>query len=163
MPTHRNEYLSFGMTAYLTKPVQPAELLATLRRVAAHAPSPEERIPVDAAGSPSLLDRVQVMAVREAMGEEAWGIAVVTFRGNARDLVEAIRKAAQPEIADEASKRACAHALKGAAGSMGASRLAELAAAIETAPLGETAKALVGIDELLERTLAALSAFADDA
>ncbi|NYZ16445.1 PAS domain S-box protein [Azospirillum sp. RWY-5-1] len=157
MKGHREALLADGMTDYLTKPVNPSILLATLARVAGpSAPAWEPPPPV--AGSPvdgPPLDEVQTRSVFDAVGPAVWVVALDTFERSAADLAADIRTA----IEDGSGPRPPAHALKGAAGSIGAARLARLAARIETASPDDLPRLGGRLDGELQATMAALRAF----
>lgn len=157
MKGHREALLADGMTDYLTKPVNPSRLLATLARVAGSTgPAAEPPVPVAAppADGPPL-DEAQTRSVFDAVGTAVWTVALDTFERNAAELAADIRAA----IEDGSGPRAPAHALKGAAGSIGAARLARLAARIEKAPPEELERLSDRLAGELPATMAALRSF----
>ncbi|BAI76009.1 two-component hybrid sensor and regulator (plasmid) [Azospirillum sp. B510] len=154
MPAHRAEYLAAGMTAYLTKPIVPADLREVLAMVAGSRPAagmyrPETAavppVPAQTVAAPSsavpeaepwhmapLLDAGQADSLRAVIGEDAWARTVAAFRRTVAENVAAIGEAAHREDGpDSALLARIAHILKGTAANIGAVRLSRLAAHLE--------------------------------
>lgn len=129
--------LAAGIDVYLTKPVEPSRLIATIeasidegsdRRPAPPAlvslSSPEANAPVAEAaadaGEPEVLNRRALAALNAFSGPgEDFALAILEdFIGNSQLLLVQIREAAG--AADALAFRAAVHALRGTAGNVGA-------------------------------------------
>ncbi|HVK54728.1 MAG TPA: EAL domain-containing protein [Burkholderiales bacterium] len=152
-PSDIDKCLSAGMDDHLSKPLTLGSIAAKLRRwipgQSIHAPDdswaqPESEWLYDKdAAAP--LDSVTMSKLREALGD-AVGQAILPF---VEDMPEYLQKMEQAiSYGDLQQLRRVVHAVKGAAGNLGATSLASVAKEIEEkAATAETA----GIEELLVR------------
>jgi CheY-like chemotaxis protein len=145
----RERCLAAGMDDYLPKPFSVAELRHKVRLwmlpepvpLTVAAPSPALVISEAAPeGSSAAIDarRLHELATHggRSLVEELAAIFVADARRRLSDLLAAIRAGDAPDL------RRAAHALKGASGNVGATRLCELAASLEHAdPLSASAAA----------------------
>jgi signal transduction histidine kinase/CheY-like chemotaxis protein len=150
MEGQRELYLAAGMNEYVSKPIQPARLMAALDKVTR----------VDLPGAPpppqpwrevTLLDTRQIAMLTRTLTPDTLRILVGTFRNNATGLIDTILAANQ----DGTAAREAAHALKGVAASVGALRLSRYAAALERGQPPEAEPPT--IRELLEQSLQAMA------
>jgi PAS domain S-box-containing protein len=161
MKGDRERCLAAGMDAYISKPVQAAELWEAVRKLvpgAAVAAAPA------AAAPPLALDRARVLARLggdEELLKELVGLFLADCPRLLADIDDALARG------DAAKLRLTAHALKGAAGHFGAAATVDVAKRLETlgrngnlAGAPETAAAL---KEELERLKPALAALAQEA
>jgi PAS domain S-box-containing protein len=141
--------LAAGMDSHVAKPIDPAKLVAVMAQLPGRAPRPPAPAVVDTDAFPELLDAVgpdEVAAVLAAFLEE----------------VDADQKAIARAVAegDVDAARRTAHTLKGAAATLGAVQLAEVAASIESAaregrlPDGSEQSALRSVAEAAIASLA---------
>jgi signal transduction histidine kinase/CheY-like chemotaxis protein len=136
----RERCLSEGMQDYISKPVQPEKLYATLTRwigakMTAVAPPP---LPASEPAGPALPGLSNLSGI-----DSAWGLRHVAgnlalylqlldrFRATQRDAGDAIRADWEAGRRQEAAARA--HQLRGVAGNIGARELQTLAQAVEEA------------------------------
>ena len=125
MTGDRERCLAAGMDGYLSKPIDPAILFATVERDPAE--SPEAAEPAHAP-SASPIDREALMT-RVGGDEELFTEIVKLFLLDCPVRVAAIKAAVEREDPDEV--RLAAHALKGAAGNLSATALTSAARTLE--------------------------------
>jgi len=149
----RENCLARGMTGYLTKPFRGHELFALIEappdptRVIPAAARAAARVPVD-------LDAFRTM-LREAGAEEAVDSILDTFERQAPDRVAALVTAIENRDADPIAR--AAHALRGAAGTIGAHALAGLLERIEAAARsGDVAQASDHLESVKQEAAAVL-------
>jgi PAS domain S-box-containing protein len=111
-----------GMDSHLAKPIDPAKLEAVMARVRAPSAPQATHGAVDAGAFADLLD---------AVGPRQMEAVVAAFLSELDADQEAIARAVRE--GDVEAARRTAHTLKGAAATLGAVQLAEVAAGIETA------------------------------
>ena len=153
------EHLEAGMDAFVGKPVSLERLARVIGEVVAGRPAP---LPVRAAPSGSaaeladeavLIDGEVLLRDYEALGRERTWRMVEAFRTSAPDHAAAILFAL--DGGDAKRVAASAHALKGAAVSLGLRRLAQLCADLEREPTQPHGRLL---KPLLAQSLEALAA-----
>jgi len=124
--------LDAGMDDYLSKPVVRADLLRVVDRWLRSADGPgTHRAPASAATTISLLDEAVLRELEQDVTGDLLPGLVASFVAEVRRLVPGIEGAA--ETGDLASVRHHAHALKGSAGTFGASALQSESSALERA------------------------------
>ncbi|HEX6979924.1 MAG TPA: ATP-binding protein [Alphaproteobacteria bacterium] len=129
MQGDRERCLAAGMNDYIPKPFSRATLLSVVEKWLAPEPValvPAEPEPGGGDGDP-LASHLQELT--RSMGPQGVSKLVQTFLDEARSRVEHIRLVAPQDLAALARE---AHALKSAAGNVGASRLQEHARALES-------------------------------
>ena len=151
------QHLQSGMDAFIGKPIAPDALAETIASVLGRAPAVADAgggARVEAGGS-SLIDPAVLAQDRAALGAERGTLMIETFVETAPLQIAGIRGA----LADGRAERAAdlAHALRGAAGSLGLRRLADLCGALEARARTPEAAALAEeLDRLFEVSREAL-------
>jgi signal transduction histidine kinase/CheY-like chemotaxis protein/HPt (histidine-containing phosphotransfer) domain-containing protein len=157
-----------GMNDYLTKPIQVAALAHALERWLSPAQAPA--LAGDVAGDPSpapsgepLMDFGRLEEFKEfddeelSMTRQVIGLFIADVPARLRAMELAIA------LADPTALREAAHALKGAAGNVGAVALARAAAELEDRSAGafptDAAHHVAGLQQLWDRTRPALAAW----
>ncbi|QIG44129.1 response regulator [Nocardioides anomalus] len=120
----REQCFAAGMDDFLTKPVDPARLEATLAR---WVPRPSVAEPADRDHVASRLGELRAMGLEPALLVQLVG----AYDDVVRDSLVAVRDAVR--VADHAEVARQAHALRGAASNLGLAGLVELCRAVEAA------------------------------
>jgi two-component system, sensor histidine kinase and response regulator len=159
MASDRELCLEAGMNDHIAKPIDPEQLFGVLLRWIRRADhdrielrEPSPRSPEKPAGSPDLeIDGIDVgSGLRRTGGNRGrYETLLRKFADQQAGAVEAIKSALS--MGDPASAERTAHSLKGAAGTLGATRLAEAAAVAEAA-----IKTSDGVDAALKELSLAL-------
>ncbi|MDI5921199.1 ATP-binding protein [Halomonas sp. LR5S13] len=157
--------LAAGMNGYLTKPLFQDALMATLQRHLSQAGTmPGVGRPAATAGKGTAgqtLEAATLMALRESLGEQGLAALITLFRQQAAEHLDGLEQA----VAEGAPRRGeyLAHQLKGEASSLGALKVAGLAARLERlgreGRLDEVAVVLGALHRCLAQTLTALEAW----
>ena len=152
MSGDRERCLAAGMDAYLGKPVQIAELAATLA-----AASPRDAHPQ--AGGGEVLDLENLERLRDLFGEE--GLAenlIPAFLMTSADDVATLRQKAEESCWSEVERTA--HRFKGSSATLGALQVAEVCRAllegIRAGRTGELGPLVARLEQEVERARAAL-------
>ena len=119
---HRHMYDGIGLTGFVTKPIDPGTLRAALDGIAeaTHAPT---------IATPSSLDKAHLAMLRDTLGDVAIVELLTVFARDVSERLDAARAALA--AGDEAALEGQAHAIKGAAGNVGASAVAAYALELE--------------------------------
>ena len=151
------QHLQSGMDAFIGKPIAPDALAQTITSVLGR--SPGERAATDGGrtgdGGESIIDPAVLAQDRAVLGAERGGFMVDTFIETAPAQIEGIRQA----LAEGRTERAAdlAHALRGAAGSLGLRRLADRCGVLEArARTPEAVAVAEGLDRLFDESREAL-------
>ena len=151
------QHLQSGMDAFIGKPIAPDGLAQTIASVLGRTPG--ERAALDGGragnGSESIIDPAVLAQDRAVLGAERGGLMVDTFIETAPAQIDGIRQA----LADGRTGRAAdlAHALRGAAGSLGLRRLADRCGALEARARTPEATAIAEeLDRLFDESREAL-------
>ena len=150
------------MDDYLSKPIQPKELIEVIERQLKGArPAETEMAPSERAEEPEVFDR-KVLLERLDGDEEIFNEFIVTFLEDAPNQVEKLKKALQEGDANRVERQA--HLLKGAALNIGGNGFQAAARELEVAGKeGDLTKAqsLVGtFDQEFEKLKGALAGLA---
>jgi CheY-like chemotaxis protein/HPt (histidine-containing phosphotransfer) domain-containing protein/two-component sensor histidine kinase len=138
-PRARELYLAAGMDEHVPKPVNRTELMAVLRRVVARpstsllAPTPRHALPQPAAiltDHPDL-DEQQLSAVQSVLRKAEFERLIAAYAEGAQERADGLRAVAA--IGDLAAMTRAAQDIGSIAANVGARRLKDLAAALETA------------------------------
>ncbi len=156
----RERCLVAGMNDFLTKPVSPAKLASSLRRLFGAAASNElaaEPVPVQVlapAGAPPLIDEAALAAAAQAMPRERLAAMIHAFLAQGPETVRRLRAAVRD--AEALELRVNAHAARGAALNLGLTALAATAEALQEGashlPAHEIARLVQRFEELLPQT-----------
>ena len=140
------QHLQSGMDAFIGKPIAPEALAQTISSVLGRAPGRRDQEDRGRAGDgdASIIDPAVLAQDRAALGAERGVLMIETFVETAPVQIAGIRGA----LAEGRAERAAdlAHALRGAAGSLGLRRLADRCGALEARARTPEAAALA--DEL---------------
>ncbi len=138
------QHLQSGMDAFIGKPIAPEALAQTISSVLGRAPGWRDQEDRGRAGDTSIIDPAVLAQDRAALGAERGVLMIETFVETAPVQIDGIRSA----LAEGRAERAAdlAHALRGAAGSLGLRRLADRCGALEARARTPEAAALA--DEL---------------
>lgn len=129
---HQSASLLAGMDEHLTKPVRVPDLVAVLRRAGAHAVEPPATPPATAPSEASVLDLGvldRLVGGMDGHGTEVRTSLLDTWRRDAHESLARLERAVDSLDGDQAA--GLGHAMKSAAASVGAMRLAEACAALE--------------------------------
>ena len=151
------QHLQSGMDAFIGKPIAPDGLAETIASVFARAPGGRvaEGGGREEGGDASIIDPAVLAQDRAVLGAERGTLMIDTFVETAPVQIEGIKSA----LADGRAERAAdlAHALRGAAGSLGLRRLADCCGALEARARTPEAGALAEeLDRLFEESRAVL-------
>ena len=142
MDGDRDRCLDAGMDDYLIKPVRPQELQNMIEKWMVRAETPSTEVTLEPDDLPALRTFDKAGLLERVLDDEELAREIVElFFENALDLVAAVKQAIEDN--DAAEVRARAHALKGAAGNVGAPALQEVAFRIEKAGDLEQAASLI--------------------
>ena len=159
-PERRRFYDGAGLTAFLTKPIDRAQLLDQLARIARDKAQPAAPLPTtgpDIKAPPgSVFDDAYVGELRAALGPDRVDQLLDLLDRECVDRPAAIRGLVEAGAIDRVRREA--HGLKGAASGMGAVGLARVAERLELAP-GKTAagRMLGALDREALRTRSAIA------
>ena len=151
------QHLQSGMDAFIGKPIAPDGLAQTIAGVLGRTPG--KRAAVDGGpagdGGESIIDPAVLAQDRAVLGAERGGLMVDTFIETAPAQIDGIRQA----LAEGRTERAAdlAHALRGAAGSLGLRRLADRCGVLEArARTPEAVAVAEELDQLFDESREAL-------
>ena len=154
----RHLAMEAGMEGFLTKPAHLPQLRDALARYAAVAPqeAAADAVPVEPITDDSdLLDLATLHDVRSALTAERYTVVLGDFFAGRRLVASELRVAAQARLHDEFRQRA--HAVKGAALSLGLRALGDVASELQRQSAGSGDELAPQIDRLVvvfEATLA---------
>ena len=151
------QHLQSGMDAFIGKPIAPDGLAETIARVLGHAGGAREREGGErhGGGDGSIIDPTVLAEDRAVLGAERGALMINTFVETAPVQIDGIRSA----LAEGRIERAAnlAHALRGAAGSLGLRRLADRCGVLEARARTPEAAALAeDLDSLFDESREAL-------
>ena len=151
------QHLQSGMDAFIGKPIAPDGLAQTIASVLSRSPGARAALDGGRAddGGESIIDPAVLAQDRAVLGAERGGLMVDTFVETAPAQIEGIRQA----LAEGRTERAAdlAHALRGAAGSLGLRRLADRCGMLEArARTPEAAAVAEELDRLFDESREAL-------
>ncbi len=151
------QHLQSGMDAFIGKPIAPDGLAQTIASVLGRTPGERAAMDGGRAGDSgeSIIDPAVLAQDRAVLGAERGGLMVDTFIETAPAQIEGIRQA----LAEGRTERAAdlAHALRGAAGSLGLRRLADRCGVLEArARTPEAAAVAEDLDRLFDESREAL-------
>ena len=151
------QHLQSGMDAFIGKPIAPDSLAETIASVLGRAPGGRraEAGGGTGGGDETLIDPAVLAEDRAVLGAARGALMIETFVETAPVQIDGIRRA----LADGQSRRAAdlAHALRGAAGSLGLRRLADRCGVLEArAGTPEAAALAERLDRLFEESRSAL-------
>lgn len=154
---HREQYMTCGLTDFLTKPINWDQLAAALARVDGTEAAPATGIePADPAPpDDGLIDRMMLKALIEALDIEGLRQVIAGFPARLEQGLAMMRGALTAD--DRAALEQQAHSLRGAAANLGAARLAACLRPLELAARrGESTMAQIdALERLAQQTLAA--------
>ncbi len=142
----RERCLAAGMTGYLSKPVQPGDLIAAIREATGQPPIPRASGPAPIIDADDVLARVD--GDRDLLRE-----LLLIFSAQSRDLMTTIRRAIAARDAHGIEQ--AAHTLRGSVGNFGADAATQTALALELAARNNQ---LAGTDTLAAQLSAQLAA-----
>ena len=151
------QHLQSGMDAFIGKPIAPDGLAQTIASVLSRSPGARAALDGGRAGDggESIIDPGVLAQDRAVLGAERGGLMVDTFVETAPAQIEGIRQA----LAEGRAERAAdlAHALRGAAGSLGLRRLADRCGVLEArARTPEAVAVAEDLDQLFDESREAL-------
>ncbi len=171
MTGQREEYLAAGMDDYVTKPIDPAVLVAAMARVmeAASEDTPDQGVEVsagdvDETGDPvgealatPLLDHALLATLQQTIGANTLKDILAGLPDEGARCLAAVKAAISRGDLDAA--RRAAHSLKGMAGNFGATRLAALALYFEhkAAAIDAVADHIGDLERVLDDTMSDIS------
>jgi len=143
----RERFLEAGMSDYVAKPIEEAELFRVLARWLKVDAAGARPLPVDTAGLPASLPGLDVASGVRRVGGKA-DLYRRLVAGVLRDLEPALADLrAVLDAGDTAGALRLLHTLKGTTGTVGADRVAEAAASMEAA-LKKAPETRPGLDEM---------------
>ncbi len=167
MVSEQNEFLEAGITDYVGKPIDPDRMVTTLAKwvrpksTAGEAPvkPTEQKFEAEPEPLPDLPGINVAQSVRRMGGNTALYCTILDkFRVKERNVAASIREALNAK--DNVTAERLAHTLRGIAGTLGANKLQDLAASLESsihkAEFGEADSLLARIDQELAAFIAGI-------